>query len=95
MILKVKVPTLKSSVKINDFPFFGLTPQHNKKDQLIPLMVDQLISILKASPFGKDFLFYKNSGPRLTQNSLHSNTGTLWFDINDSHADLIMRNLVG
>jgi len=25
-VLKVEVPTSKSSVKINDFPFFGLTP---------------------------------------------------------------------
>jgi len=66
MVLKVEVPTSKSSIKINDFPFFGLTPQHNEKGQLVPLMADQLISILKASPFGKDFSFYENSGPCLT-----------------------------
>jgi len=94
-VLKVEVPTSKSSVKINDFPFFGLTPQRNEKGQLVPLTADRLISILKASPFGKDFLFYENSGPRLTRNSPRSDTGTLWFDIDDSRAGLIMRNLVG
>jgi len=68
-VLKVEVPTLKSSIKINDFLFFGLTSQCNKKGQLILLMADQLTSILKASPFGKDFSFYENSRPRLTRNS--------------------------
>ena len=95
MVLKVEVPTSKSSVKINDFLFFGLVPQRNEKGQLVPLMADQLISILKASPFSKDFSFYKNSGLCLTQNSLCSDTGTLWFDIDDSRAGLVMRNLVG
>jgi len=94
-VLKVEVSTSKSSVKINDFPFFRLTPQHNEKGQLVPLTVDQLISILKASPFGKDFSFYENSGPRLTRNSPRSDTGTLWFDIDDSRVGLIMCNLVG
>jgi len=94
MVLKVKVPTSKSSIKINDFPFFGLIPQHNEKGQLVPLTADQLISILKASPFGKDFSFYENSGPHLTRNSPRSDTGTFWFNINDSHIGLIMRNLV-
>jgi len=95
MVLKVEVPTSKSSVKINDFPFFGLTLQCNEKGQLVPLTVDQLTSLLKTSPFGKNFSFYKNSGPRLTQNSLCSDTGTLWFSIDDSRVGLIMRNLVG
>ena len=95
MVPKVEIPTLKSSIKINDFPFFGLASQCNEKGQLVPLMVDQLISILKASPFGKDFFFYENSGPCLTRNSPHSDTGTLWFDINNSCVGLIMCNLVG
>jgi len=94
-VLKVEVSTPKSSIKINNFPFFGLILQHNKKGQLIPLTVDQLIFILKASPFGKDFSFYENSGLCLTRNSPYSDTGTLWFDINDSRAGLIMCNLVG
>jgi len=95
MVLKVEVSTLKSSIKINNFPFFGLVPQCNEKGQLVPLTADQLISILKASSFGKDFSFYENSRPHLTQNSPHSDTGTLWFDIDDSRMGLIMRNLVG
>ena len=52
------------------------------------------MGILAKAPFAKDFAFYENSKPRLTRNSAKSDTGTLWFDIEDSRAGLQMRNLV-
>ena len=84
--MRVEVPTLKSSLKINDFPFFGLTPKWNEKKQLR--------TILNQSPFAKEFSFYENSSPRLTRNTPRSDTGTLWFDIEDSKSGLNMRSLV-
>jgi len=92
--MHVEVPTSKSSLKINDFLFFGLTPKRNEKGQLLSLTEDQLRTILNQSPFTKDFSFYKNSGPRLTRNTLRSDTGTLWFNIEDSKSGLNMCSLV-
>ena len=70
--LKFEVPTLKSSVKINDFLFFGLTPMHNDKGQLVTLTEEQLTAILAKAPFTKDFAYYKNLKPCLTRNSARS-----------------------
>jgi len=70
--MRVKVPTSKSSLKINDFPFFGLTPKWNEKGQLLSLTKKQLCTILNQSPFTKEFSFYENSGPRLTRNTPHT-----------------------
>jgi len=92
--LKVEVPTSKSSVKINDFPFFGLVPTCNDKGQLVALTEEQLMGILAKAQFAKDFTYYKNSKPHLTRNSVKSDSGTLWFDIEDSCAGLQMQNLV-
>jgi len=86
--LKVEVPTSKSSVKINDFPFFGLAPTRNDKGQLVALTEEQLVGILAKAPFAKDFAFYENSKPRLIRNSARSDSGMLWFDIEDSRAGL-------
>ena len=92
--MRIEVPTSKSSLKINDFPFFGLTPKQNEKGQLLSLTKEQLRTILNQSPFAKEFSFYENSGPRLTRNTPRSDTGTLWFDIEDSKSGLNMRSLV-
>ena len=75
--IRVEVPHSKSSLKIVDFPYFGLTPEKDEKGKLKPLTTEQLTTILNSSPFAKEFNFYENSGPHLSRNSASSDSGTL------------------
>ena len=94
--LRVKIPTSKSCLKINDFSTFRLSPKCDEKTgRLIPLTTEQIAAILAKAPFTKDFHYYENSGPCTSSNSARSDTCTVWFDIADLHAGLNLCNLVG
>ena len=51
--------------------------------------------MILESPIRKECALYEDSFPRLSRNSPHSDTGTVWFNIHDSRAGLALQNIVG
>ena len=67
--IHVKILTSKSSLKITDFPYFGINPQLDENGQLKPICSEDIAIVMSTTSFAKDFRFYETSGPRLTCNS--------------------------
>ena len=90
MTIRVEIPSSKSCLKINDFPYYsGFSPEHEP----VKWTGEELKKVLDQSPYGKEIKLYNGSMPRISRNSRKSDTGTVWFDIHDSRGGLAAQNL--
>jgi len=90
MTIRVEIPSSKSCLKINDFPYYN---GFNPENEPVKWTGESLKKVLDQSPYGREIKLYNGSMPRISRNSRKSDTGTVWFDIHDSRGGLSAQNL--
>ena len=93
--LRCEVSTSKLCLKICNFLYHRLKPTRGDHGHLLPVPGTTLYEIFIKSLLGRMIHLYKGHPPRLSRNSRTSDSGTMWFNIHNSHGSLSMKNLIG